>query len=82
MPLQPKGYRVTVAFPEATQLAKEADVRISGVRVGKVKQLTPNERTGRTDTVLEIDVALRADPDATRARSCARRRCWARPTSS
>ena len=36
VPLQPEGYRVTVGFPEATQLAAEADVRISGVRVGRV----------------------------------------------
>ena len=35
VPLQPKGYRVTVEFPEATQLAQEADVRISGVQRGQ-----------------------------------------------
>jgi len=39
VPLQPEGYRITVGFPSATQLAKEADVRISGVRVGKVIDL-------------------------------------------
>jgi virulence factor Mce-like protein len=55
VPLQPEGYRVTVQFPEATQLAQEADVRISGVPVGKVKTREPNEQTGLTDTVLEID---------------------------
>ena len=37
IPLKPKGYRFTTSFGEATQLAKEADVRISGVSVGKVK---------------------------------------------
>ena len=37
VPLRPEGYRVQVQFPEATQLAQEADVRISGVNVGKVK---------------------------------------------
>ena len=36
-PLKPKGYRFDVSFGEATQLAHEADVRISGVPVGKVK---------------------------------------------
>jgi phospholipid/cholesterol/gamma-HCH transport system substrate-binding protein len=36
VPLKPKGYRVTVNFPEATTLADQADVRISGVTVGKV----------------------------------------------
>ena len=55
VPLQPEGYRVTVAFPEATQLAQEADVRISGVRVGRVKQKEPNPQTGLTDTEIEID---------------------------
>ncbi|HEX8075399.1 MAG TPA: MlaD family protein [Thermoleophilaceae bacterium] len=53
VPLQAKGYRVHVRFPEATTLAMEADVRISGVRVGNVVKL---ERGGRfTDATLEID---------------------------
>ena len=38
-PLQPKGYRFHVQFPEATQLAEQADVRIAGVPVGKVVSL-------------------------------------------
>ena len=46
IPLKPKGYRFNVAFPEATQLAKEADVRISGVPVGKVKTSQPDKKTG------------------------------------
>ena len=37
IPLKPKGYRVEVAIPEANQLAIEADVRSSGVEVGKVR---------------------------------------------
>ena len=36
VPLRAKGYRVTVNFPEAVTLADQADVRISGVTVGKV----------------------------------------------
>ena len=55
VPLQPEGYRVNVAFPEATQLAQEAEVRISGVKVGKVRKVEPNEETGLTDAVVEID---------------------------
>ena len=35
-PLKPQGYRVKVAFPEATQLGLQADVRVAGVSVGKV----------------------------------------------
>ncbi len=68
VPLQPQGYRVTVGFPEATQLAKEADVRISGVHVGKVKSVEGRtDRTGLTDTVLEIDPRFAPIPRNTRA---------------
>ena len=37
IPLKLQGYRFGVSFAEATQLATEADVRISGVPVGRVK---------------------------------------------
>jgi phospholipid/cholesterol/gamma-HCH transport system substrate-binding protein len=55
IPLKPKGYRVQTSFAEATQLASEADVRISGVPVGKVKTIEPDKRTGRSDVVMEIE---------------------------
>src|SRR5437764_8101627 len=55
VPLEPKGYRFKTTFGEATQLAKEADVRISGVSVGKVKDITPNKQTGRSLIVIELD---------------------------
>jgi phospholipid/cholesterol/gamma-HCH transport system substrate-binding protein len=55
IPLKPKGYRVNASFNEATTLAIEADVRISGVPVGKVKTIEPNKSTGRSDVVIEID---------------------------
>ncbi|MET0206665.1 MAG: MlaD family protein [Thermoleophilaceae bacterium] len=67
VPLQPQGYRVTVPFPEATQLAQEADVRISGVRVGKVKKKEPNKQTGLTDTEIEIEARYAPIPKDTRA---------------
>jgi phospholipid/cholesterol/gamma-HCH transport system substrate-binding protein len=54
-PLKPKGYRVVVPFKEAGQLAQEADVRISGVRVGKVKKIEANPEQSRSDVELEID---------------------------
>ncbi len=46
-PLAPKGYRVTIDFDEATQLSDTADVRISGISVGRVKksQLGAGDRT-------------------------------------
>ena len=46
IPLKPKGYRFHASFGEATQLAKEADVRISGVSVGKVKTIQTDKQTG------------------------------------
>jgi phospholipid/cholesterol/gamma-HCH transport system substrate-binding protein len=53
-PLKPKGYRFKVSFGEATQLAHEADVRISGVPVGKVKDIQTNQKTGRSDATIEL----------------------------
>jgi phospholipid/cholesterol/gamma-HCH transport system substrate-binding protein len=40
IPFKPQSYRFTADFPEAITLQKEADVRIGGVSVGKVKQLS------------------------------------------
>jgi virulence factor Mce-like protein len=44
VPLKPKPYELKVDFPEATTLAEQADVRISGVPVGRVqhKELNGN----------------------------------------
>jgi phospholipid/cholesterol/gamma-HCH transport system substrate-binding protein len=72
VPLQPEGYRVNVSFPEATQLAQEAEVRISGVKVGRVKKVEPNEATGLTDTVIELDA--RFAPIARNARAILRQK--------
>jgi phospholipid/cholesterol/gamma-HCH transport system substrate-binding protein len=55
IPLKPKGYRFTASFSEATQLAQEADVRISGVPVGKVKTIEPDKKTGRSDVVIQLE---------------------------
>jgi phospholipid/cholesterol/gamma-HCH transport system substrate-binding protein len=60
VPLKPKGYRVTVALPEADLLSAEADVRISGVTVGHVvstERTTSRTDPNRKDAVLEIDPA-------------------------
>jgi virulence factor Mce-like protein len=54
IPLKPKGYRVNASFTGATALAVEADVRISGVPVGKVKSIRADQKTGRSDVVMEI----------------------------
>ena len=55
IPLKPKGYRFDVSFSEGTQLAVEADVRISGVPVGKVKSVEPDQDTGRSTATIEMD---------------------------
>src|SRR3954452_19993437 len=56
IPLKPKGYRVKVAFPEATQLGIEADVRVAGVSVGKVvkKDVDP-AHPNRTVATLQLE---------------------------
>src|SRR5206468_2905858 len=56
IPLKPASYRVKVAFPEATQLGLEADVRVAGVSVGKVvaKELDPHGGN-RTVATIELD---------------------------
>jgi phospholipid/cholesterol/gamma-HCH transport system substrate-binding protein len=55
IPLKPKGYRVEVAIPEANQLAIEADVRSSGVSVGKVREKRKAGRGNKTIVALELD---------------------------
>jgi phospholipid/cholesterol/gamma-HCH transport system substrate-binding protein len=67
IPLRPEGYRVMVAFPEAATLAQEADVRISGVNVGKVKTKELDEGAKRTLTELELDERFAPIPQDSRA---------------
>jgi phospholipid/cholesterol/gamma-HCH transport system substrate-binding protein len=56
IPLKPQGYRVKVAFPEATQLGLEADVRVAGVSVGKVvDKNVDSAHPNRTVATLELD---------------------------
>jgi phospholipid/cholesterol/gamma-HCH transport system substrate-binding protein len=72
VPLKPKGYRFHTSFTEVGQLATEADVRISGVPVGKVKKITPNQRTGRSD--VEIQLRSRYAPLPSDARAILRQK--------
>ncbi|HYF27992.1 MAG TPA: MlaD family protein [Baekduia sp.] len=66
-PLKPKAYRITAAFPEATQLSLEADVRIAGVSIGKVRQKDIDERANRTIATLEIEPQFAPIPRDVRA---------------
>ena len=66
LPLKPKGYRFTVAFPRSFSLAEESDVRISGVEVGHVVSVKLNKE-GRTQATVEIAgkyAPIRADMHA------------------
>src|SRR5216110_141265 len=67
VPLKPKGYRFQVAFPEATQLGPEADVRIAGVTVGKVVAKERDPRSNRTLATIEMQRRYAPVPDDTRA---------------
>jgi virulence factor Mce-like protein len=66
LPLKPEGYRVTVPFDEATQLAVESDVRISGVPVGKVKAVELAD-DGLAEATIELDSRYAPIPTDTRA---------------
>ena len=67
VPLQPEGYRFTVHMTEAATLAQEADVRMSGVNVGKVKSKELDEGGARTIVEVEIDEPYAPIPKDTRA---------------
>jgi len=71
-PLKPKGYQFRVVFPEATQLAQEADVRVAGVAVGKVrkKELAP----GGNATLATVEIDRRYAPLSADARAVLRQK--------
>ncbi|CAN5567601.1 hypothetical protein BH20ACT15_BH20ACT15_01690 [soil metagenome] len=55
VPFKPKSYQISADFPEAITLGKEADVRVGGVSVGKVKDLELPEGGNATRAVMEIE---------------------------
>lgn len=65
LPLGPKGYRISVGFDEATQLSEQADVRISGVPVGKVVRISAAGSRARAE--MEIDPRYAPLPSDVRA---------------
>src|ERR1700750_514425 len=66
-PFKAKTYEINIPFKEATQLAQQSDVRISGVSVGKVQDivLAPNGK----DALAKVDIEDKYAPlpSATRA---------------
>jgi virulence factor Mce-like protein len=55
IPLRPEAYNIEIAFPEATGLQKNLDVRASGIAIGKVREVSVDKRTSRTLAKLAID---------------------------
>lgn len=66
-PFRAKTYEVKIPFDEATQLAEQSDVRISGVNVGKVQkiELAPNGKQALATAA--IDDRYAPLPESTRA---------------
>jgi phospholipid/cholesterol/gamma-HCH transport system substrate-binding protein len=66
-PFRAKTYEVKIPFNEATQLAEQSDVRISGVNVGKVQsiELAPNGKQALATAA--IDDRYAPLPEDTRA---------------
>ena len=55
LPLKPKGYQFTVAFPHALPtLAEQSDVRISGVDVGHIVAIKTSKKSGLTEATVEL----------------------------
>jgi phospholipid/cholesterol/gamma-HCH transport system substrate-binding protein len=54
IPLKPEGYRFEASFKEANLLVAEADVRIAGLNVGKVK--AKKLEKGGDSTVVEMEI--------------------------
>jgi len=66
LPLKPKGYRFTIAFPRVLALTGQSEVRISGVDIGHVVSLKIG-KDGRSHATLEINsqyAPLRSDMHA------------------
>lgn len=66
VPFKAQGYRITATFPEATSLSVEADIRIAGVGIGRVKKVVPGA-DGRAIATLQIEKRFAPLPKNTKA---------------
>jgi ABC-type transporter Mla subunit MlaD len=66
-PFKAKSYQVKVPFTEASQLAEQSDVRISGVDVGKVESIELGPEGKEAVALLNIDDKYAPLPASTRA---------------
>lgn len=55
IPLKPQGYRFKVAVPDAAQLGIEADVRVAGIKVGRVVKKDLYSQGNATLATVELD---------------------------
>jgi phospholipid/cholesterol/gamma-HCH transport system substrate-binding protein len=66
-PFRAKSYELKVPFNEATQLAEQSDVRISGVNVGKVQSIALAPNGKQALATVAIDDQYAPLPESTRA---------------
>jgi phospholipid/cholesterol/gamma-HCH transport system substrate-binding protein len=66
-PFKAKSYQIKVPFTEASQLAEQSDVRISGVDVGKVESIELGPGGKEAVALLNIDDKYAPLPRSTRA---------------
>jgi phospholipid/cholesterol/gamma-HCH transport system substrate-binding protein len=66
-PFRAKTYQLKVPFNEATQLAEQSDVRISGVNVGKVQSIALAPNGKQALATVAIDDQYAPLPESTRA---------------
>jgi phospholipid/cholesterol/gamma-HCH transport system substrate-binding protein len=66
-PFAGQGYVLKAEFNQAVELGTQADVRISGVNVGKVISVQLDHRTGLTRAVMEISSRFAPRPADTQA---------------
>jgi len=66
-PFKAKPYEVKIPFSEATQLAEQSDVRISGVNVGKVQSIDLAPNGNQALATVDIDDQYAPVPESTRA---------------
>jgi phospholipid/cholesterol/gamma-HCH transport system substrate-binding protein len=66
-PFKAKPYEITIPFNEATQLAQQSDVRISGVSIGKVQSIDVAPDGKEALATVDIDDKYGPIPENTRA---------------
>jgi phospholipid/cholesterol/gamma-HCH transport system substrate-binding protein len=66
-PFKAKPYEIKIPFKEATQLAQQSDVRISGVSVGKVQNIEESPDGKQALATIDVEDKYAPIPEGTRA---------------